>query len=70
VRKAKHRSEPDPAFDYRAFDRDQVPALEAKRWVRCTKAEAHDYWLMGLDETLEAAGLVAMKRLRKPARGV
>jgi len=60
--KRRHRSEPDPQFHYRAFDAAQVPELERKGWVRCTKAEAHDYWLMGLDETLEAAGLVAMKR--------
>ena len=60
--KKKVRGTPDPAFHYRAFPVADVPALEAKRWVRCTEQEAHDYWLMGLDETLEAAGLVAMKR--------
>lgn len=60
--KRRHRSEPDPGWHYRAFDRAQVPELERKGWVRCTAQEAHDYWLMGLDETLEAAGLVALKR--------
>lgn len=60
--KAKPRGDPDPAWHYRAFDRGKVAELEATRWVRCTAQEARDYWLMGLDETLEAAGLVAMKR--------
>lgn len=63
--KQVHRSEPDPVFHYRAFDRAQVAELERKGWVRCTKAEAHDYWLMGLDETLEAAGLVALKKRKR-----
>jgi hypothetical protein len=63
--KAKHRGYPDPAFHYRAFDKADVPALEQKGWVRCTKQEARDYWLMGLDETLEAAGLVALKKRKK-----
>lgn len=60
------RTEPDPAFDYRAFLVAEVPALLAKGWVRCTAEEARNYWLMGLDETLEAAGLVALKRAKKP----
>lgn len=60
--KRKERLDPDPRFDYRAFDAPLVPDLKTRGWVECTKAEAHGYWLMGLDETLEKAGLVAMKR--------
>lgn len=62
------RRAPDPSFDYRAFDRAEVDALERKGWGRCTVAEARDFWLMGLDETLEAAGLVALKRAKKRAK--
>ena len=53
---------PDPAFHYRAFERAKADELEREGWVRCTAAEARDFWLMGLDETLEKAGLVAMKK--------
>lgn len=63
--KKKPRGAPDPAFHYRAFDKADVPELERKGWVRCTKQEACDYWLMGLDETLEAAGLVALKKPKR-----
>lgn len=66
--KREERRAPDPSFDYRAFDRADVPALEGKGWVRCTAQEARDFWLMGLDETLEAAGLVALKRRKKRAK--
>ena len=56
---------PDPAFDYRAFDREKADELERDGWMRCTAQEARDFWLMVLDETLEAAGLVAMKKRKE-----
>lgn len=63
--KAKPRETPDPAFHYRAFDASKVAELEGKGWVRCTPEETRAYWLMLLGETLEAAGLVALKKAKR-----
>lgn len=63
--KRRVRLEPDPDLDYRAYPVEQVSVLELDGWSRCTPEEAHSYWLMGLDETLEAAGLVGLKRSKR-----